>query len=173
MHVCGVMEQVFFMFVRKSALTAAAALALASLSACAPTIVSNGFQAVDVKPTDIKPGTDSRSSVLSKLGSPSAAATFDPNIWYYISQTTEKYAYYLPKLQKRDVVIITFDKDDKVKEVKSLQLKDGYVIAYARNETPTRGREVNWLEQILGTIGRGGGMINPNEVDPGQRHPGQ
>jgi outer membrane protein assembly factor BamE (lipoprotein component of BamABCDE complex) len=70
---------------------------------------------------------------------------------------------------KRDVVVITFDKDDKVIGVKTLQLKDGYEIAYAANETPTRGREVNWLEQILGTIGRGGGMLNPDENDPGQR----
>jgi outer membrane protein assembly factor BamE (lipoprotein component of BamABCDE complex) len=144
----------------------------ASLSSCAPTISSNGFQAVDVKPTDIKAGVDSRSSVLSKLGSPSAAAAFDPNVWYYISQTTEKYTYYKPRLLKRDVVVITFDKDDKVTGVKTLQLKDGYEIAYASNETPTRGREVNWLEQILGTIGRGGGMINPDQNDPGRR-PGQ
>lgn len=154
----------------------AAALSLAGLavvggglSGCAPTVSSNGFQAVDVKPLDIKAGVDSRSSVLSKLGSPSTVAAFDPNIWYYISQTTEKYTYYKPRLLKRDVVIIIFDKDDKVTGVKSLQLKDGYEIAYAANETPTRGREVNWLEQILGTIGRGGGMLNPDENDPGQR----
>jgi outer membrane protein assembly factor BamE (lipoprotein component of BamABCDE complex) len=150
-------------------LAALVAVLGASLSGCAPIISSNGFQAVDVKPTDIKPGVDSRSSVLSKLGSPSTAAAFDPNVWYYISQTTEKYTYYKPRLMKRDVVVITFDKDDKVISVKSLQLKDGYEIAYAGNETPTRGREVNWLEQILGTIGRGGGMINPDENDPGQR----
>jgi outer membrane protein assembly factor BamE (lipoprotein component of BamABCDE complex) len=150
-------------------LTGLAAVLGAGLSGCAPTIVSNGFQAVDVKPIDIKAGVDSRSSVLSKLGSPSTAAAFDPNVWYYISQTTEKYTYYKPKLLKRDIVVITFDKDDKVVSVKALQLKDGYQIAYAGNETPTRGREVNWLEQILGTIGRGGGMINPDQNDPGHR----
>ncbi len=141
-------------------------------SACAPTISSNGFQAIDSKPSDVKVGADTRSSVLSKLGSPSAVSTFDPNTWYYISQTTEQYAYYKPHVQKRTVVAIAFDKDEKVTVVKDLTLKDGYQIAYNGRETPTRGKELNWLEQILGTIGRGGGLLNQNELDPGQR-PGQ
>jgi outer membrane protein assembly factor BamE (lipoprotein component of BamABCDE complex) len=152
-------------------LIAAAAFCLAGVSACAPTTAINGFQAVDNKPQDVKVG-DTRSSVLSRLGSPTANAAFDKDHWYYISQTTEKYAYYLPKVQKRDITEIVFDKADKVTEVKELHLKDGYQIAYDSRETPTRGREVNWLQQLLGTIGRGGGLL-PQDIDPGQRGPGQ
>jgi outer membrane protein assembly factor BamE (lipoprotein component of BamABCDE complex) len=147
----------------------AAALCLMSVSACAPTIASNGFQPVDNKPQDVKVGADTRSTVLSKLGSPSAVSTFDTNTWYYISQTTEQYAYYKPKVQKRTVVSIAFDKDEKVTAVNDLALKDGFQVAYAGQQTPTRGKELNWLQQILGTIGRGGSMINPNDQDPGQR----
>jgi outer membrane protein assembly factor BamE (lipoprotein component of BamABCDE complex) len=150
----------------------AAALCLMGVSACAPQIASNGFQPVDNKPQDVKVGADTRSTVLSKLGSPSAVSTFDPNTWYYISQTTEQYAYYKPKVEKRTVVSIAFDKDEKVTAVKDLSLKDGFKIAYASQQTPTRGKELNWLQQILGTIGRGGSMLNPNDQDPGQR-PGQ
>ena len=73
----------------------AAALLSAGVSACAPTMATNGFQAVDLKPKDVKVG-DTRSSVLLRLGSPSTQGTFDPNVWYYISQKTEKYAYYKP-----------------------------------------------------------------------------
>ena len=147
----------------------AAALCLAGASACAPTTAINGFQAVDNKPQDIKPRVDSRSSVLSKIGSPSTTSAFDKDHWYYITQQTEKYAYYKPRVQKRDVVEITFDKADKVAQVRELGLKDGYQIAYDARETPTRGREINWLQQILGTIGRGGGGLLPQDQDPGQR----
>ena len=154
--------------VRKATLAAAVVLGLTGASACAPTMSVNGFQAVDNRPADIKVGMD-RSLVLSKLGSPSAVSTFDNKTWYYISQTTEKYAYYLPHVQTRSVVSIAFDKDDKVDAVKTLALKDGYQVAYAARETPTRGKELNWLEQMLGTIGKGGGMLNPNDQDPGQR----
>ena len=156
----------------RGAVFLAAALALSGLAACAPTTAVNGFQAVDSKPADIKPGVDSRSSVLSKLGSPSSSSAFDNKTWYYISQTTEKYAYYLPHVQSRTVVSIVFDKDDKVASVKAMSLKDGYQIAYISRETPTRGKELNWFEQMLGTVGRGGGLLNADENDPGQR-PGQ
>lgn len=156
----------------RSAALAAVAFGLLAAAGCAPQTAINGFQAVDVRPTDIKAGTDTRSSVLSKLGSPSTVGAFDPNAWYYITQTTEKYVYYLPHVQTRSVTEIVFDKDDKVASVKTLALKDGYQIAYASNETPTRGKQLNWLEQILGTIGRGTGMLNPEDIDPGQ-HPGQ
>ena len=157
--------------VRKLGLIVSVACAMGA-SACAPTITSNGFQAVDSKPSDVKVGTDTRSSVLSKLGSPSTVSTFDPNTWYYISQVTEQYAYYKPRVQRRTVVLIAFDKDEKVTAVKDLALKDGYQVAYNGRETPTRGKELNWLQQILGTIGRGGGMLNQDQLDPGQR-PGQ
>ena len=143
-------------------------LCLAGVSACAPTISTNGFQAVDVKPRDIKVG-DTRSSVLLRLGSPSTQGAFDPNVWYYISQQTEKYAYYMPRVQKREVVSITFDKDEKVSQVKDLTLKDGYQIAYDRNATPTRGRQLNWIEQLLGNIGHGNTGALPQDYDPGQR----
>ncbi len=144
------------------------ALCLAGVSACAPTIATNGFQAVDLKPKDVKVG-DTRSSVLLRLGSPSTQGAFDPNVWYYISQQTERYAYYLPRVQKREVVAITFDKEEKVSGVKDLTLKDGYQIAYDRNATPTRGRQLNWIEQLLGNIGHGNTGALPQDYDPGQQ----
>ena len=152
---------------RPSLLAAAAALAVvASASAgCVPITSYNGFQPIDVKPADIKVGVDTRLTVQSKLGSPSSIATFDPNTWYYISQTMVKYAYYLPHVSQRDVTEIRFDKDAKVTSVRALKLGDGYQIAYDRRETPTRGRQVNVLEQILGTVGRG--SLLPQDNDPG------
>ena len=151
----------------KASLAAALSAATLATSACAPIYATNGFQAVDVKPSDVKVG-DTRSSVLLRLGSASTVGTFDPNVWYYITQHTEKYAYYKPFVMDRKVTVIDFDKDDKVAEVKTLALKDGYQVAYDSRETPTRGRQLNWIEQLLGNIGKGGGMM-PQEYDPGQR----
>lgn len=142
----------------------AATVAALTLGACAPVTAYNGFQALDVKPSEIKVGED-RTAVLGKLGSPSQVATFDKDLWYYVSATTEKYAYYKPRTTKREVTAIQFDKDQKVSEVKSLTLRDGYQLAYGKRETPTRGRELSILEQLLGNVGRGG--ILPQENDPG------
>jgi outer membrane protein assembly factor BamE (lipoprotein component of BamABCDE complex) len=127
----------------------------------------NGFVAVDTQPTDIKVGTDTRNTVVAKLGSPSTVSAFDKNTWFYVTQTSDKMAYLYPQLKSRRVVSISFDKDLKVAEVKQLTLKDGYDLAYEKRETPTRGRELSWIEQILGTIGRGGTGVLPQDMDPG------
>lgn len=149
------------------------AVSLAGLSAaCAPTIGNNGFQAIDSKPQDLVAGTDTKETVLAKLGSPSTTSTFEPEqVWYYISQTTEKYTYNRPVISQRTVTEITFEEgSDKVAGVRTLGLADGDRIAMNENETPTRGRSLTVLEQLLGNVGRG--QLPRTEEDiPGQRRP--
>ena len=139
---------------------------LAGAAACAPVTSYNGFQARDEKPADTKVGTDTRSTVLARLGSPTSQSSFGDPVFYYISQTMQREAYLKPRVTAREVTAISFDKDEKVSEVKTYKLKDGYRVAYDGRETPTRGRQLNWVEQILGTIGRGGMM--PQDIDPGR-----
>ena len=154
-------------------LFAAALVAGIALSACAPTRLVSGYQAIEHQPKDVKIGTDTKSTVLDLLGSPSAQSTFDPNTWYYITQVSAGIGYHKPRVTRRGVVAISFDKEsEKVTRVDSYSLKDGKVIAYNDRETPTRGREVSWVEQLLGTVGRGG-MLPQQDNVPGQRPGGQ
>jgi outer membrane protein assembly factor BamE (lipoprotein component of BamABCDE complex) len=133
---------------------AVAVLAGSALSACAPTIGRQGFQVQDVAPRDLKVGVDTKASVMEKLGSPSAVGVFDPNTWYYVSQSTERYTYHQAKVTSRDVTVMAFDKSsDKLVKLDTLGLKDGRQIAYNMRETPTRGRQLTVLEQLLGSVG--------------------
>lgn len=153
----------------KALFSAAAAMALIATAGCAPTVARQGFQVQEAAPRDVKVGEDTKSSVLAKLGSPSAVATFEPNIWYYIAQTSETYTYHKPKVSTRDVTAVTFDKDsEKVVSISQLSLKDGKRVAYSDRETPTRGRELTVLEQMLGNVGRTG-LPPTDENTPGQR----
>lgn len=148
----------------------AAALSLAALTAaCAPTVGVHGFQAIDAKPDEVVAGTDTKETVLARLGSPSTVSTFEPNVWYYISQRTEKYTYNLPQVAQRSVTEITFDgANDTVSGVRTLALEDGQEIAMASRVTPTRGRQLTILEQILGNVGRGQ-LPRTEEDTPGQQ----
>lgn len=142
---------------RAAALRGAAVLVLAAsgLTACAPTIARQGFQVQDTAPKDLKVGLDTKSTVLEKLGSPSAIATFDPNTWYYVTQTTERYTYHMAKVTSRDVTVVSFDKgSEKVTKLDTLGLKDGRKLAFNDRVTPTRGRSLTVLEQLLGNVGR-------------------
>jgi outer membrane protein assembly factor BamE (lipoprotein component of BamABCDE complex) len=146
--------------------------ALVGVTACAPVVARQGFQVQDVAPKDVKVGEDTKSTVLAKLGSPSATSTFEPNVWYYVSQTNETYTYHRPQVSNREVTVVTFDKaSEQVTKVDVLALKDGRRLAYNKRETPTRGRELTVIEQLLGNVGRGMNLPNTQDQDrvPGQR----
>lgn len=147
----------------------AAALAGALAVGCAPIQQTNGYQAIEHKPAETKVGVDTKSTVLDTLGSPSVVSTFDPNVWFYMSQRTNQMSFHSVRVTRRSVIQITFDKDsEKVTDVKAFTLKDGKVIAYNTRETPTRGRELSIIEQLLGNVGRGS-LLPPTEPAPGQR----
>lgn len=153
--------------ISRKAAAAALFLSLMGASACTPVNTYQGFQAVDHTPNEVKVGEDTRSTVLARLGSPTAVSTFDRNTWYYMSQMTSHTAFYRPRVNKRDVVAINFRKsDDQVAAVNVYTLKDGRVIAFNGRETPTRGREMTVLEQLLGSVSAAGALpqqeVNPN-----------
>ncbi|HPA40343.1 MAG TPA: outer membrane protein assembly factor BamE [Phenylobacterium sp.] len=149
---------------------AALSVSLLATAACTPITTYSGFQAIEANPKDVKVGEDSKSSVRGRLGSPSATSTFDPNVWFYIDQVKETVAFRKPVTTRRDVTAIKFDKDsEQVVSVDQLSLKDGKVIAFNGRETPTRGRELTIIEQLIGSVGRGGMLPNSDEGVPGSR----
>jgi outer membrane protein assembly factor BamE (lipoprotein component of BamABCDE complex) len=75
-------------------------------------------------------------------------------------------------VSNREVTVVTFDKaSEQVTKVDVLALKDGRRLAYNKRETPTRGRELTVIEQLLGNVGRGMNLPNTQDQDrvPGQR----
>ncbi len=155
----------------RRAATSLLVLSLLGAAGCAPITTYSGFQAIEANPRDVKVGVDTKSTVRGRLGSPSATSTFDPNVWFYIDQIKQTVAFQKPVTTRRDVTAISFNKDsDQVETVNQYSLKDGKLIAFNGRETPTRGRELTVLEQLLGTVGRGGGMLpNQDEGAPGNR----
>lgn len=65
----------------------------------------------------------------------------------------EHYTYNEPKVVERRVVAVLFGKDDIVKSVRQFGLKDGRVVDLETKTTPTYGRELTIIEQLLGNIG--------------------
>lgn len=141
-------------------------LGLFAVVACTPISSYQGFQVIDQSPTDVKAGVDTRATVQAKLGSPTEVATFDKNEWFYISQVSSKIGFYPVHTDKRQITAISFSKDgDKVAAVRVFSLRDGRVIAFNDHETPTRGREISAIEQLLGSISAAG-ALPPNQLNP-------
>ncbi len=79
---------------------------------------------------------------------------FKGESWYYISEKTETKAFLPPKKTSRKVVIIRFNKQGIVKEIKAIGLKEARDIRMVERITPTAGQEMTILKQVFGNIGR-------------------
>ena len=151
-------------------LVLAAAIGSTLVAGCSPITQVQGYQVIDEQPATAKVGEDTITTVRTRFGTPTIVSTFEPNTWYYVNQVNDTFGFYRPHVRNRQVVEINFDKTtQKVAKVNTYTEKDGRVIAFNGRETPTRGRELSVIEQILGTIGTR--AIPQEEDDPGA--PGQ
>jgi len=147
------------MLSRKLGLTMAAGLTALTLSACALTVATRGNLVDDTRLAQIQPGVTTRDDVAYLLGTPTTTSTFEKNIWYYIGQRTEKSAFFDPEIVERRVVEITFDDQGVVREIEEIGLEDGQEIELVDRQTPTLGKQITFLEQMLGNFGRGMGRV--------------
>jgi outer membrane protein assembly factor BamE (lipoprotein component of BamABCDE complex) len=134
---------------------AALVAAAAATSACSPTQSYNGFlpDRNNQEIPDPQVGVDTRDTVVARFGSPSTTAVFDQDAWYYVSSVQESIAFYTPRITERRVMVVRFD-GDMVSGVEKYGLERGRVVNYSDDVTPTRGRELGFLEQLLGNVGR-------------------
>lgn len=144
-----------------------ATLALAgfALAGCATTVAQRGNVPDPEKLEQLKPG-DTKDNVVQLIGSPSTIGTFSDKRWYYISRKTEKTAFFNPNTIDQQVVEVQFDEQDKVLEVKKLNLADAKDVDIVQRSTPTAGKSMTVFDQLIGNIGKfnksgGGNAVGP------------
>jgi outer membrane protein assembly factor BamE (lipoprotein component of BamABCDE complex) len=135
-----------------------------ALVACTPVVNQRGY--LPAMERAIKTGTDTKTTIQQHLGDPSTMATFGGDSWYYISSVEKQIAFFTPRVESRTILAIYFDKEGKVTNVKRFTKKDGHLIAFESRETPTRGRELTFLQQLL-NITPGTPVGQSQEQNPG------
>jgi outer membrane protein assembly factor BamE (lipoprotein component of BamABCDE complex) len=128
-------------------------LALAG-TACTPTVEMRGNLPHPDVLSQLQPGKTSRDDVLALLGTPSSTIAYGDETWHYISAKSEQVAFFAPKFVERRVVSVAFDPRGMVKTVSNRELGDGQTIELVERETPTAGKEMSILQQLLGNVGR-------------------
>ena len=134
-------------------LLAGSVLVIAGLAACAPIRDVRGYVPDEEKVAAVKVGADTRDTVQDKLGTPSSTATFGDPTWYYISTEQERYAFFKPDVTKRSILAVQFSEDGKVADIRTYGIEDGQVISLVDRETPSRGKEMSFLQQMFGNMG--------------------
>lgn len=101
------------------------------------------------------PVGSSQEQVLVVMGTPSTISTISGDVYYYISQTAERKASFMPvKVVDQRVIAIYFDKKTRrVSRVADYGLQDGKVFDFISRATPTAGEEHNLLRQLFKIVG--------------------
>ena len=136
------------------ALAGVLAPVLLVLAACDTNSEMRGFAATPGSVEKLEVGSQSREDVIRLIGTPSAVATFNPNIWYYISERQEQFAFYRPWITEQKVIQVTFNDSGRIAAIKNYDLKDAQEIVMVSRITPTSGKELTVLEQLLGNVGK-------------------
>lgn len=136
-----------------------------AISACDTVVDQRGFAATPGSVEKLEVGAQSREDVVRLIGTPSAVATFNPNVWYYISQRQESFAFLKPEIVDQKVLQLSFNDAGRLQAIKNYELSDAEHITMVSRITPTAGKELTILEQILGNVGRFAGPRK--ETNPG------
>jgi outer membrane protein assembly factor BamE (lipoprotein component of BamABCDE complex) len=116
---------------------------------CTPVVSQRGYLPDPVGEASVRIGADTKTSIQQRLGDPSTEATFGGDAWYYITSVEKRIAFFDPKTETRSILAVHFDRDGKVTDIKHYSLADGNVVAFETNETPARGRELTFLQQLF------------------------
>ena len=140
---------------RRALLLAGAALPLIA-AGCSPIVANRGNMLDEDRIAQVKTGTSSKNDVFEALGSPTIVSTFDDNTWYYVGERTERVAFFEPELVAHKVIEIKFDDTDHVRAIDRIGLDQTVEVTPFGETTPAAGREITFMEQLLGNIGRPG-----------------
>jgi outer membrane protein assembly factor BamE (lipoprotein component of BamABCDE complex) len=131
----------------------AALLALA-LAACQPIVRNHGYMPNEEDLALLAVGVDTRDTVASSIGTPSAAGLFTESGYYYVRSRWETLGPRAPQEVDRQVLAVTFDEEGVLENIERFTLEDGRVVALSRRVTATSIRNISFIRQLLGGIGR-------------------
>lgn len=124
--------------------------------------LTQGYVA-DQESIDLVPVGSSREQVLLALGTPSTTATFDAEVFYYISQTRKRsVAFQNAKVVDQRILAVYFGEDGRVTNIANYGLQDGKVFDFISRTTPTGGKDQTFIGQMITGAGKSGGASPAN-----------
>ena len=127
-------------------------LVLMTLSACQRSLETNGKYLTDAQADALYRGM-SVDAVRTQLGAPSYISAIDENFWAYIGTRSQVRIFDNPKPVERRIVALQIS-GGVIRDIVQLDIRDGQQIYPNPDRTPTSGRTIGLMEELLGNIGR-------------------
>lgn len=91
--------------------------------------------------------------VTAVLGSPQITNSFaTETAWYYLGEKVKQTAFGMELSKERTLLVVYFDKKNKVVDTERLGVKDGKMFAIESRRTPSYGTDRTFLESIISSI---------------------
>lgn len=128
---------------------AAIALVCAALGGCTGEQFQKGYILPPGALEQIPIGA-SQDQVLIVMGTPSTVATLNGEVFYYISQRSErKVAFMNQQVIDQRVIAVYFDRNRQVQRLANYGLQDGRIFDFISRTTPTSGQELSYLTPLF------------------------
>ena len=125
-----------------------------SLYSCAPSYTQHGHLVDSSEYEHIIKNSDTKETVIRKLGSPSSKDPLDENTWLYITSIHEKKPFKPSKKIKQKVLAISFDENNTLVSRRLYSIEDGRTISPLEEKTVTYGRKTSLFREIFGNLGK-------------------
>ena len=100
----------------------------------------------------------SQDQVLIVMGTPSTVATLNGEVFYYISQRSERpIAFMSDRIVDQRVIAVYFDKNRQVRRLANYGMKDGMIFDFISRTTPTSGQDINYVAPLFKALNIGQG----------------
>ena len=141
---------------RKLILNFALILAIFCTSSCITRVEKRGY-VFDLSDHHLlKEGVTSKDRVLRIMGSPTIISDLDADeTWVYYFENVERILFFYPVTTQRDVLVLRFDKEGVIKELKSLNLEDqDDKLAFISKYTTVKSNEMGFFKSIFSNVGQ-------------------
>ena len=135
-------------------------LVMATLAACGGQYRNHGYMPLAEDVDALVVGVDTRDSIIEVMGVPTTGGVLTEEAMYYVRSRVHHKGYVKPNEIQRDVLVLSFDKNQILRNVERFGIEKGKLIRLEHRVTEAPGGDRSVLQQIIGSIGG----FNPNSI---------
>ncbi|MDA0318569.1 MAG: outer membrane protein assembly factor BamE [Proteobacteria bacterium] len=135
-------------------------LVMATLAACGGQYRNHGYMPLAEDVDALIVGVDTRDSIIEVMGVPTTGGVLTEEAMYYVRSRVHHKGYVKPNEIQRDVLVLSFDKNQILRNVERFGIEKGKLIRLEHRVTEAPGGDRSILQQIIGSIGG----FNPNGI---------
>ena len=135
-------------------------LVMATLAACGGQYRNHGYMPLAEDVDALIVGVDTRDRIIEVMGVPTTGGVLTEEAMYYVRSRVHHKGYVKPNEIQRDVLVLSFDKNQILRNVERFGIEKGKLIRLEHRVTEAPGGDRSVLQQIIGSIGG----FNPNSI---------